>query len=292
MLEKMKSFIMVVEKKGFRIASNELNISPGMVSKRIEKLEQELNIKLFKRNQRTITLTDDGEVFYNKCKKILNDLESCIRETRNNNKDINGVLKIGIPHAINHIHVLPNISKLLGAHHELKFEIVTGNHGQEIFSHDFDLAIQAGNLPDSNLHSTLIGYWYKKTCLSKEYALKYGIPKNPNDLIEHQCLIHYHNKKRSWRFKINNEIEDITPPCNISVSNSLDLLKMTVSGFGISYLPDFIVEQEIKSGKLISTLDDFMPPPLPMYVLFANKHPTSKEKIFIDFLKEIKITKN
>ncbi|MFP1727192.1 LysR family transcriptional regulator [Lonsdalea quercina] len=288
-LENLKAFRMVVEYQGFRSAAVAMKISPAMVSRRIERLEFEVKTQLIKRNSRTILLTAAGEQLYQRCLSIIDDYESCMRDVKSLNAEVSGCLKVGIPHSINHLHVIPNLRQFIERYPKLKLETVTGNHCMELFSHGFDLALHCGPLPDSNLYYSLLGYWRKHTCVSREYVQQHGIPRHPEDLHSHTCLFHFDNHQRSWKFIVEGKETDIRPHCTSRVSNSLDLYQMVKNGQGISYLPDFTIRESINSGEIISVLDEFMPPPLPMYVVYINPRPSPNEQAFIDFIRTLNL---
>ena len=289
MLENMKAFRMVVECQGFRAAAIAMKLSPAMVSRRIEKLEFEVKTQLIKRNSRKISLTTAGKQFYQRCRYIIDEYESCIRDVRSLSNEVSGNLKVGLPHSISHLHVIPHLKQFLDLYPNIKLDIVTGNHCMKLFSHGFDLAIQCGPLPDSNLYYSLLGYWRKYTCLSDRYAQKYGVPEHPDELLKHTCLLHFDNHRRSWKFIVEDEPTEIRPFYVTRASNSLDLYNMVNHDLGICYLPDFTLREGIKSGEIITALNEFMPPALPMYVVHINPHPSPKEQAFIDFIRTLNL---
>ncbi|NIG88094.1 MAG: LysR family transcriptional regulator [Serratia symbiotica] len=288
-MEYMKAFRMVVECQGFRAAAIAMKISPAMVSRRIEKLEHELKIPLFKRNSRKVLLTTAGGQLYQRCVSIIDDYESCMRDVKSFNAEVGGCLKVGIPHSINHLHIIPNLRQFFEQYPQLRLETVTGNHCMELFSHGFDLALQCGPRPDSNLYYSLLGYWRKHACVAPDYVRRYGLPGHPDELQSHTCLFHFDNHCRSWKFMIEGELKEVRLSCTSRVSNSLDLYQMVKNGLGIVYLPDFTVRDGINSGKIVSVLDEFMPPPLPMYVVHVNPKPSPKEQAFIDFIRTLNL---
>ncbi len=290
MLDNMKAFRMVVECRGFRAAAAAMKLSPAMISRRIERLEREVNVLLLKRNSRTIALTTAGKRLYKLCISILNEYELCLRDVKSLSAEVCGDLKVGIPHSINNLHIIPHLWQFFDKFPNVRLETVTGNHCMELFSHGFDLALQCGPLPDSNLYYTLIGYWHKHTCLSTAYSQRHGIPPHPNDLHNHTCLMHFDNHRRSWEYVFDGEIREIRPLTTIRASSSLDLYQMVQYGLGISYLPGFTISEGIKTGEVITVFDELMPPPLPMYVVYINPHPSPKEQAFINFIRSLNLT--
>lgn len=285
----MKAFRMVVDCQGFRAAATQMKLSPSLISRRILLLETEVNIQLIKRNSRQILLTPAGERFYKHCVSIIDEYELSLHDIRNLNNDVSGNLKVGIPHSISNLHIIPKLHEFQEQHPNLNLEIITGNHCLELFSHGYDLAIHCGPLPDCNLYFTLLGYWRKYTCASKRYVKKFGVPNHPSELSNHKCLQHFDNHTRTWNYMIEGKSVNIKIPSIVRVNNSLDLYQMVLNDQGISYLPDFTVKKSLMDGDIISLLDEFMPQPLPMYIVHINPHPSLKEKAFIDFIKSLNL---
>jgi DNA-binding transcriptional LysR family regulator len=291
MIDSMKVFCMVVKKKGFRAAASELGMSPAMVSRHVTKLEFELKTSLLKRNTRSLTLTGSGLSFYKSCGKIVNLYDQCMHQVSSDNKAVSGNLKVGIPHSISQLHVIPALKQFHTDYPDITLDIISGNHSLELFSHGYDLALHCGPLPDSALYYTLIGYWRKYTVASPEYLENHGTPQHPDNLDSHQCLAHFDNRARTWQYILDKENVDVPVFGQTRINNSLDLCHMALGGLGIAYLPDFTVGDMLTSGKLVSVLDSYMPPPLPMYVVHINPKPSKREQVFIDFIKTLSLAR-
>ncbi|MFA1563194.1 LysR family transcriptional regulator [Aliivibrio fischeri] len=289
MIKEMKSFRMVVTKGGFRSAATELGVSPALVTKHIHTLEENFKVILLKRNSRNIILTSEGKIFYDNIINLLKEYDLCMHQHLNRQDNTSGKLKVGVPHSINNLHLIPNLNKFTEKHPNINLELVSGNHSLELFSHGFDLSFHCGNLPDSNLYFTKLGYWRKKTCLTRKYMDKYGTPKTPADLENHNCIVHFFNRTSTWKYVVKKLEVDIAVKGNIIVDNSLDILNLTNENLNICYLPDFTVSQELKRGELITVLDEFMPAPLPMYILHINRDLSPKENAFVQFIKSLGI---
>lgn len=287
MLDNIKAFQMVVECQGFRSAAREMKLSPAMVSRRVEQLEFHLKAQLIKRNSRQIALTPAGERFYRHSVQIISQYEFSLRDVKSLNDELSGTLKVGIPHSINHLHVIPQLHQFRQNYPQLQLEIVTGNHHMQLFSHGFDLALHCGPLPDCNLYYSLLGHWRKHTCLSPEYARQNGVPTHPGQLHQHRCLLHVDNHRRSWNYRIDGISTDICLEPAARINNSLDLCQMVRHGEGISYLPHFTLKPWLDAGEILSVLDNWMPAPLPMYIVYVNPQPSLKEKAFIDFIRSL-----
>ncbi|MCE0496107.1 LysR family transcriptional regulator [Vibrio salinus] len=291
MIDSMKVFCMVVKKNGFRAAASELDISPAMVSRHINKLEYQLKTSLLKRNTRSITLTVSGQMFFDHCGNILSLYDQCLNQISGENNTLSGNLKVGVPHSISQLHVIPALEQFYRSHPNLTLDIIAGNHSLELFSHGYDLALHCGPLPDSTLYYTLIGYWGKHTVASQAYLDQHGTPQHPDDLHKHNCLLHFDNQSKAWRYTIDRKEVDMPVFGQTRINNSLDLYQMALNGLGIAYLPDFTVGQAIEDRKLVNVLTEYMPPPLPMFVVHINPRPSKREQVFIDFIKQLSLAK-
>jgi LysR family transcriptional regulator for bpeEF and oprC len=290
MIENIKTFHVVVMHEGFRAAAKTLHLSPGMISRRIEQLELKLGVKLIRRNTRQMSLTPAGERFYNETLSLIEQYDVCVRGIRALTNDISGNLKVGIPHAIKQLYVIPNLHKFSKLYPNIRLDIVTGDHYSNFVSHGFDLAIHYGNLPDSNLYYSILGSWSNSICLSAQYADLHGIPCHPNQLHEHNCLLHYERSPKAWSFLIDGKEVDIKIEPSISVDSYIDLTKMVSDGLGISSIPDFAVRAALRNGTLLSVLDAYKSKALPLYILYANPQPSKEEMAFIEFIRSLNIT--
>ncbi|CAG9001398.1 MAG: HTH-type transcriptional regulator PgrR [Candidatus Celerinatantimonas neptuna] len=287
MIDNMKTFRMVVEAQGFRSAATQLGISAAVVSRRIDRLEHYLKVKLLQRNTRGFSLTEAGQQFYRTCVSMTDQFVSCVNELQNLEVQAAGRLKIGIPHSLNHLYVLPALADFIKYYPQLKLDIAVGNHSVELFTHGYDLAIHCGVLPDSNLYFTSLGQWRKCTVASPDYLERFGSPAIPSNLLQHRCLMHLDNYRQSWNYMSTGHIIEQPLTAHLRLNSSMALLDATLQGLGICYLPEFVVRESVSQGLLVTLLDEFMPCELPMYVVHVNAKPTRNEFVFIEFLRSL-----
>lgn len=285
MLEKMQIFIKVIEKKGFRKAAKDLGISTPVVTKRINALEKELAVKLIQRSTRTLAITEAGQLFYEHSKVILNTMETAKIAVKSLKDEICGTIKIGLPHAINHLYFTPALPKFLKKYPKINIEVTQGNHLLSILDKKFDLIMHCGELPDSSFHYKKLGEWRKITCASPAYFRKFSKPKYPTDLEAHNCLDHADNTKRTWQYQVDKKNHNQMISGNVRVNNSSDIKQLALANSGVVYLPNFIVWKELRDKSLIRVLKKFEPKPLGMYLIYPSKQFISKKsQLMIDFI--------
>ncbi len=259
-----------------------------MVTRRVARLEKSLDTRLLHRTTRLVSLTEPGQVFYTQVRDLLEALESSKKAVKSFMQEVTGTLKVGLPASISYLHLTPNLHHFTQKFSQLKIQIVHGNHLLDLLRDGFDLVIHCSSLPDSNFYYQQLGDWRKIICASPDYLKKFARPKVPEDLAEHHCLDHYDNFQRTWKFNINNKLKSIAINSKILANSSMDLKNLAVLGHGIAYLPSFTVYKELKSGQLISLLEDFQPPKISMFAVYpSHQYLSKKAKVFLDFLKKL-----
>lgn len=288
MLEKMRIFTKVVELQGFRKAAKNLGISTPVVTKRINELEAELATKLLQRSTRTLSITEAGQLFYEKSKEMLSTMETTRSAIRSLKTEVSGTIKIGLASAIIHSYVTPALPKLLKQYPNIQIEIMQGNHLLSLLDNHFDLVMYCGDLPDSNFHYKKIGEWEKITCASPNYFRKHGKPKSPSELIEHNCLDHSDNLQNTWRYLVNSKPHDQRISGSVKINNSTNLKQLALSHVGIIYSPSFVIQQELEKKLLIRVLEKFEPKPLGMYLVYpSNQFISKKTALIINFIERL-----
>ena len=288
MLEKMRIFTKVVELQGFRKAAKNLGISTPVVTKRINELEAELATKLLQRSTRTLSITEAGQLFYERSKEILNTMEITKVAIKSLKEEISGTFKIGLPHAINHLYFISDLPQFLKKNPGIQIEITQGNHLLSLLDNNFDLVMHCGELPDSNFHYKKLGEWRKITCASPSYFRKHGKPKSPVELSEHNCLDHADNLQNTWRYLINSKTHNQLISGNLKINNNTDLKLLALAHVGVIYSPSFVVHKELENKSLIRVLEKFEPKPLGIYLVYPSKQFINKKtELMIKFIEHL-----
>ena len=288
MLEDIEVFCAIAKHKSFSKAARALQVSTSIATRRLARLEKKLDVSLFHRTTRQITLTEAGRLYFDEVKNLMDSLEVANQNVKSTRKEISGVIKVGVPVSISHMYVTEHLHALLKRYPKLKVHVVTGNHLLDLLKNGFDVVMHCGNLPNSSLHYKKLGMWGKVTCASPLYLQERGTPMIPEDLAQHNCLDHADNFQGSWSFQDQGKAKEIAVSGNACVNSSIDLVNLAVNHLGIVYLPSFVVADALKTGKLVSVLDSYRPPALPRYMVYpTHQYMSQKVKTFIDFMSEI-----
>lgn len=287
-LKGMKIFIHVAESGCYAEVGRILGLSASAVAKCINKLENELGIRLFHRTTRSIGLTQEGLFFYNRSKQIVNFINETNSMMASKLEDPKGTLHINVPHIFGHAILLPLLPKFRNSFPDIELIIDFDDHIIDIIKEGVDVAIRIGDLNDSRFICHSIGDQNYVVCGSSHYFECYGMPLLPSDLISHSCIHFKHPSSgclANWSFKP--PYADLELPSNIMFNNSFACLRATIDNLGIARLPVYIAQDAIHSGILKPILTEFMNPQGKLSVIWpTNRHLSPKIRAFIDFIIE------
>ncbi len=189
-LENMETFVRVVETGGISAAADKLNIAKSAVSRRLKELESHLGVELFHRTTRKMNLTDTGRSYYQDCVRILDEILETELMTTQAHGTLKGSLRIALPSSFGLMHIGSAINDFLKAHPQIEIDLDFNDREVDLMQEGFDLAIRIARLSDSSLIARRIAPIQSVICASPAYVERMGIPKSPEDLINHQCLIY------------------------------------------------------------------------------------------------------
>mgnify|MGYP000361908971 CR=1 FL=1 len=258
MLNSIRIFIKVVEQGSFSKAGRVLNMAPSSVTRKIDGLENQLGIVLFKRSTRQLLLTAEGEVFLEGANKLIIQANELTTSIKSKNHEPNGLLSLSVFESFGRIHISPLIAEFLQQHPKVSIEIELENRIVDLSKEDVDLAIRIGRPADSSLKARKLLSNHTLICASPEYLDKHSIPVTPEDLMQHNCLaLHTNRQKVFWYFKQAKYSKKIAVTGNLSSKGGTPLLDAALKGTGIIQIPNWMVADYIQRGKLIVCLSDW-----------------------------------
>lgn len=281
--EGVNEFVAVAETTSFTAAAQRLGTSVAQVSRRIGQLENRLNVQLFQRTTRKVTITEEGRVYYNHCRQVLDGLREAERAVTSLQRQPSGKLRITAPVSYGEIYVAPLVNDFLLQNPKLDVDMRLTNQRLDLIDEGLDLAIRLGVLEDARLVAKKLGSRELRLCASPKYLAKYGEPHTPAELSAHSCLL---GTLDYWRFKVDGETRTIKVKGRLHCSSGPALRDAALKGLGLVQLPDYYVRNDLNSGKLINVLDTFRPPEEGIWALYSpNRHPSPKVSLLIDFLR-------
>ena len=285
----MQVFALVVETGSFAKAAERLALSTSAASRHIAELETHLQTRLLNRTTRRVSLTESGGAFYERAVQLLADLAEAEQEASSAAVVPRGTIRLTTSVNFGVRHVAPAIAAFLAEHREVRFDVSLSDRIVDLVEEGFDLAIRIGAPVAENLVARKLGETRLVPCASPGYLAEHGAPKTPEDLAEHSCFTYeYVSPRHVWRFRDRSGAERTVRVSGRLHSNNGDLLaEAAASGAGIVFEPAFIVGPEVRAGRLVPLLQDFVPPPVPIYALYpSRKHLSAKVRRFVEFLIE------
>ncbi len=282
-------FTAVAESGNFTQAAKKLLISTAQVSRQVSELEQRLNTKLFYRTTRKVTLTEEGQLFYQQCRGILDRLENAERSLTNLQSTPQGKIKISAPVTYGERHIIPLINQFLIQYPQVEIEVQLSNQRINLIEEGYDLAIRLGQLDDSSLIAKRISSRQHFLCASPSYIEQHGKPEIINDLKHHNCLL---GSADFWLFsdpksKDQQSDKKIRVTGSLRCNSGLGLVDAALKGIGIVQLPEYYISEHINKGELITLLEQQQREQEGIWALYPqNKYLASKVRLLIDFLQD------
>ncbi|MBE1273508.1 LysR family transcriptional regulator [Enterovibrio baiacu] len=290
LLDGMVIFREVMKYGSFTKAADRTGHSTSYISKEINKLEERLGVRLLHRTTRSLSLTPEGELYYEQCRQIVQDAEELESAMLGRQVTPKGNLKISCPTSFGLTRLAPLLRGFADAYPDITLNIELNDRKVDLVAEGFDIAVRASqSLDDSSLISRKIYSSHTVTVASPTYLEKHGKPTHPKELLHHK-VISYSNipSYNIWRYKdhdgnaIDVELESFV----VSNSSQLELL-LCLSGEGITRMPLFNMNGEIESGELVELFTDLPRTNVDVFIVYpSRKHMSSKVRCFIDFLSE------
>jgi DNA-binding transcriptional LysR family regulator len=281
------TFASAVEAKGFSAAAKKLGLSPSVVSKRISQLETNLGARLFQRSTRSLVLTEAGQLFYEHCQRIRLEIDAAKAVVVQNQQNPKGTLRVHAPMSFGQSHLATATTDFIKKYPDIRIELLLGSNTLNLIENSIDVAISIKELPDSNLIAKKIANRSIGIYASPAYLAKHGKPQHPSELLKHNCLLyHQHGQKIQWQFSDKEKKHfSIEVQGNFCANSSQALAKSAIAGLGVAKVPNFIVMQEVREGKLIRLLEKYCHHDIGIYAVYTHKNfMATKTKLFIEFL--------
>lgn len=288
-LNGLLAFVRTVESGSLVGAAERLGISASAVGKSLARLEHKLGVRLLNRSTRRISLTDEGTLFFERCQRIVGEVEEAEAELARISDTPRGKLRVSLP-AIGYRMLLPILPEFTRRYPQIELDLDFNDRLIDVIAEGVDAVIRSGELADSQLKSRTLGPFGFVLVSAPQYFAEHGTPQSPRDLEQHACL--------RYKFPGTTQLQQWTlhlpagePPLSLRsalTSNNLESLIFAASqGLGIAFVPDFVVRGALAEGSLVAVLDDYQIDSGKFSVLWpSSRHLLPKLRVFVDFLGE------
>ena len=280
-------FSQVVECGSFASAARRLGVSTSAASRQVAELEGHLQTRLLNRTTRKVSLTESGRAFYERSVQLLSDLAEAEQEASRAAVEPRGTVRLTTSVNFGVRHVAPAIADFLARHRGVRFDVSLSDRVVDLVEEGFDLGIRIGTPGPDNLVARKLGETRLVPCASPAYLAAHGAPAAPEDLAKHNCFTYeYVSPRNVWRFRDRSGLERSVRVSGTLHSNNGDLLaEAAARGAGVIFEPAFIVGPDVRAGRLVPLLQEFVPPPVPIYAVYpSRKHLSAKVRRFVEFL--------
>jgi len=289
-LNDMLWFLAVAEERSFTKAAAKLGTSQSTISHTIKKLEARMGLRLLTRTTRSVVPTDAGERLIRSLAPRIEELETEIDELMEIRDKPTGSVRITLSdHALESV-VWPKLRPVLRQYPDIKVELNSDNGFRNIVEEKFDAGVRLGESLDKDMIAVRIGPdWRLVAVASPDYLEKRAAPETPRDLVAHDCINHRQARAGGlyvWEFEKDGAEVRVRVDGQLTFNTSYAMIDAAVSGYGIAYVPESLVLDEIASGQLVQVLDDWTPLFPGYYLYYPSRRQNSPAfKVVVDALK-------
>lgn len=286
----MAVFVRVVDEGGFSAAARALGLTPSAVSKLVSRLEDRLGARLLNRTTRRLSLTDEGEAYYQRSAHILDEIDEAEQAVTRLHAAPRGRLRVTAAAAFATNQIAPLLPEFLDRYPEVHLELSVTDRIVDLVEEGFDVGVRTGALGDSSLISRLLAEDHRTICATPAHLERHGAPRTPGDLEHHNCITWTGNPGglNDWPFEGPGGPYTVRVHGNAEVNNGEALHEMALAGLGLAHMAEYRVAPDIRMGRLVPLLAHchrFVR--LPIHVVYPHRrHLSPKVRAFVDFLAE------
>lgn len=286
----MQVFVSVAESGSFSESARQLGLSQPSISRQVNNLEDYLGVRLLQRTTRRLSLTEAGQVYYEKALQILRDVLEADLSISGFKETPSGLLRISAPHTWAEILISPYLGEFLQKYPDVKIDIESNNTIQDIIEDRLDIVIRVGALQDSSYIAVPLGDVRLVMCATPGYLRKYGIPEKAADLQKHNCICF--EDYNQYLLNEDNKSQLVSVAGNVSANTVSVMLSSLLQDIGLTVLPDRLINKYLETGELVEIFPqaDVRVKRLPVdkiFALYSNRqHLPAKVRVFLDFLRD------
>lgn len=284
--DEMAVFVNVVREGGFSAAAKAMQLTPSAVSKQVSRLEDRLNVQLLNRTTRHLSMTEEGEIYFRRATAILADIEEAEALVSDRRGTPSGTLRVTSSITFGRHQIVPMMPEFLNTYPDLRLQLSLADNIVDLVQEGVDVAIRIGELVDSSLVARRLAVDRRVVCAAPSYVEKYGIPKSPEALRDHNCLVITNiPSMRDWAFSFGSSTRTIHVEGRFETNSGVAIHEAALDGIGIAQLAAYLVAPDLRAGRLVSFLEDRVAEGKPIYAVYPHsRHLSPKVRAFIDFL--------
>ncbi|SDA92176.1 LysR family transcriptional regulator [Sinorhizobium sp. NFACC03] len=287
-IELFRIFTRVVESASFTRAADTLGLPRSSVSAAVQTLETRLGTRLLHRTTRKVAPTQDGAAFYERCLRLISDMDEAENLFRRSASGPTGRLRVDLPSRIGRLIVAPALPEFLARYPGIDIDLGMTDRAVHLIEESVDCALRVGPLEDSSLIARPFGTLRLINVASPDYLERYGIPLMPSDLADH-FAVNYASpssgRVEDWEWIEGGEARTVAVPGRISVNSAEGSIACCLAGLGLIQIPAFDVVDHLKEGRLVEVMPGHSAAPMPMALLYPHRqHLSRRLQVFANWL--------
>ena len=289
MLEHLKLFALIVERGGMAAAGRELGLSPATVSARLAALEEHYRARLLNRTTRSLSLTNEGAVLLDGARQIIADMQALDARVRLGSDRLSGIVRITAPVDLGRSWLVPMLDEFLASHPDLVIDLHLSDGYVNLAGAGFDLALRYGALRDSTLRIRKLAEVRRVVCAAPSYVEQFGTPGRPEDLKDHNCLLMRFgtDPDHHWPFVADGRDFRVAVSGDRIANDGELVRRWCLEGFGIAFKSDVDVGPDLKAGRLIPLLTEYLAEPTELQLVYpGGRSPARRIRALVDHLVE------
>jgi LysR family transcriptional regulator for bpeEF and oprC len=287
----MQVFVQVVDAGSFTRAAGVLRLPKASVTTLVQGLEAHLGTKLLNRTTRRVTVTADGAAYYERCVRILAEVEETESALTRTRTAPHGRLRVDVPSSFGRRLLVPALPEFFERYPEIRLEVGCTDRPVDLLEEGVDCVVRGGEQVDSSLVARRVATFAFLTCAAPAYLAQFGTPAHPRDLERHRCIRYFMPKTGrivEWNFVRGGEQFTPSVEAFVALNDGEAYAAAGLGGLGVVHAPSFLVDDALADGRLVRVLEDWTTDPLPVYVMYPqNRHLSAKVRVFVDWVAEL-----
>lgn len=285
-LNGVEVFVAAAETGSFAAAAGRLHLTRSAVAKTIARIEARLNVRLFQRTTRSQALTEDGQIYYERCVRALEELRAAEAVLESGRREAAGRLRVSAPVLFGRHCVAPILIRLAAQHPLLELDLSFSDQRVDLIEDGFDLAIRNGEIGNSaGLTARAIGLQRMIVCAAPSYLAEHGRPQTLDALLQHRAITYGRGGRiRAWQFPLGDgTLRELTPPSRVRLDDLEAISDAAEAGHGLAWLPCWLIRERVRDGRLVPLLADMPGLAFGTHVLWlATPHLPLRLRLAID----------
>jgi DNA-binding transcriptional LysR family regulator len=282
------AFIAVATEGSFARAGDRLGVGRSAVSRSVQKLEGQLGTRLFQRTTRATSLTREGELFFENCRPGVERILQALEEMRDLREGPpRGLLRVSATLGFGRKVVAPLIAAFRARYRDVAIELVLDEREADLVTDRVDVAFREGVLDDSQVIAKQLIPMQRVVCAAPAYVRRHGLPGSIEEIAGHTCINQRlpNGRLREWGFRVDGRAHGITPRADLTLNDPALMLEAVLAGEGIAQLPAYLACEALRTGLLVSCLDEFSPDDGGHYLCYLSRQQLPKRiRAFVDFM--------